>query len=69
MLKLTDPLLTRAESKAISVFRLSRNAGSSEGVGRIIADYAGIFEPAFQEIGSINSRHSASSQVSIGVKS
>jgi hypothetical protein len=24
MLKLTDPLLTRAESKAISVFRLNR---------------------------------------------
>jgi len=27
MLKLTDPLLTRAESKAISVFRLRMPAG------------------------------------------
>jgi hypothetical protein len=29
MLKLTDPLLTRAESKAISVFRLSLFAATS----------------------------------------
>jgi hypothetical protein len=32
MLKLTDPLLTRAESKAISVFRLNQVPFGSSGI-------------------------------------